>query len=71
MAAAPIFGRMKEFRPDSETVTAYLERFQLFVEVNGVEEDKTVPALLTESSGVATGPIDMEALNWTIFIPLG
>jgi len=40
-------GRMKDFNPDNETVTAYLERFELFVEVNGIPEDKKVATLLT------------------------
>ena len=42
-------GRMQEFNPDSnnETVTACLERFQLFVDANTIAEDKLVPTLLT------------------------
>ena len=47
MAATRTIGRMQEFHPDNETVTAYLERFQLFVSANGIEEDKLVPTLLT------------------------
>ena len=38
---------MQEFNPANETVTAYLERFQLFVEANNIEDDKLVPTLLT------------------------
>ena len=45
--AAPTIGRMQEFNPDAETVTAYLERFQLFVAANSIGEDKLVPTLLT------------------------
>ena len=33
---------MQEFNPDSETISAYLERFNLFVTVNGIEEGKQV-----------------------------
>ena len=44
-------GRMQDFNPDNETVTAYLERFQLFAVVNNVAEDKLVPTL---SMGLAT-----------------
>ena len=31
----------------NETVTTYLERFQLFISANGIEEGKLVPTLLT------------------------
>ena len=47
MAAPTTIGRIQEFNPDNETVTAYLERFQLFVDVNSVENSKLVPTLLT------------------------
>lgn len=40
-------GRMKEFNPDDETVTAYLERFDLFAEVNNIADNKKVATLLT------------------------
>ena len=40
-------GRVKEFNPQEENITAYLERLQLYFECNGVEEAKRVPALLT------------------------
>ena len=40
-------GRVKEFHPQEENITAYLERLQLYFECNGVEEAKRVPALLT------------------------
>ena len=38
---------MQEFDPEVESVTAYLERLQLYFEANGVEEDRRVAALLT------------------------
>ena len=44
---ARTIGRMQEFNPANEAVTAYLERFQLFVEANNIEDDKLVPTLLT------------------------
>ena len=46
-------GRMQEFNPDSdnETVTAYLELFQLFVDANTIAEDKLIPTLLTVPMG--------------------
>ena len=40
-------GRVKEFNPQEENITAYLERLQLYFEFNGVEEAKRVPPLLT------------------------
>ena len=40
-------GRVKEFNPQEENITAYLERLQLYFECNGVEDAKRVPALLT------------------------
>ena len=47
MAATPTIGHMQEFNPDTETVTAYLERFQMFVSANSIADDKLVPTLLT------------------------
>lgn len=47
MAATGTIGQMTEFNPSNETVTAYLERFQLFVTANGISDDKKVPTLLT------------------------
>ena len=44
---AATIGHMKEFAPDVELVTAYLERFQMFVSANAIAEDKVVPTLLT------------------------
>ena len=42
----PTVGRMQDFNPDDESITAYLERFRLFVSVNGIAEIKQAPALL-------------------------
>ena len=39
-------GHMKEFAPEVESVTAYLEQFQMFVSANAIEESKVVPTLL-------------------------
>ena len=47
MAATRTIGQMQEFHPDKESVTAYLERFQMFVSANTIEADKVVPTLLT------------------------
>ncbi len=43
---AAIVGRMKEFNSETETISAYLERFDLYVSVNGITEDKQVSTLL-------------------------
>ena len=42
-------GRMQEFNPDSDnqTITTYLELFQLFIDANTIAEDKLIPTLLT------------------------
>ena len=33
-------GLMSSFEPDNAHITAYLERMQLFIEVNGIAEEK-------------------------------
>ena len=40
-------GPLAKCRRANETVTAYLEHFQLFVTGNAIEDDKLVPTLLT------------------------
>ena len=47
MAATPTVSHMQEFNPETETVTAYLERFQMFVLANSIADDRLVPTLLT------------------------
>ena len=39
---------MQEFNPDSETLTTYLERFQMFVATNGIDDSKLVPGAKTD-----------------------
>jgi len=46
MATNSTIGRIQEFYPDQETITAYLERFDLFVTVNSIEGEKKVKTLL-------------------------
>ena len=41
------FGHMDVFNPENETITAYLERFDLFIQANGVAEGKKVPVFLS------------------------
>ena len=40
-------GRIQEFQPDNETVSAYLERVDLYFVANGTPADKKVPVLLS------------------------
>ena len=42
----PAIGRIGEFNPENESISAYLERFTLFVTVNGIAENKRAPTLL-------------------------
>ena len=42
---API-GQLQEFNPDNETISAYLERFELYMSVNGIAAEKKVSTLL-------------------------
>lgn len=41
------FGKVSEFKPEEESIEAYLERVQLFIEANGVKADKKVAVLLS------------------------
>ena len=40
-------GRIGEYDPQSESITTYLERLALYMEANGVADDKKVAVLLT------------------------
>ena len=46
MALARNYGRLEHFQPDSETITAYLERVDLYFRANDVPNDKKVSVLL-------------------------
>ena len=45
------FGRVQEFHLDSESITAYIERVQLFYAANDIAVDKKVPVLLSLIGG--------------------
>ena len=45
------FGQINEFRPGSERLSVYLERFELYVVANSVPEEKKVPLFLTLIKG--------------------
>jgi len=51
MATATTIGHMSPFEPDNERIMAYLERVQLFIEVNGIAEEKHMPTLLSVIGG--------------------
>ena len=51
MAAGATIGQIQEFHPESESITAYLERIELFFDANGVADDKKVPSLLSIIGG--------------------
>ena len=42
------FGRIQEFHPDEESVSAYVERVELFFAANGIEDNKKVPIFLPQ-----------------------
>ena len=44
-------GQIQEFDPKKEKVTAYLERVQMFLVANSIQEDKKVPVLLSVIGG--------------------
>ncbi len=47
MATLATIGRIGEFNPDHESIiSAYLERFILFVTVNAIPDDKRAPTAL-------------------------
>ena len=39
-------GQLSNFNPETESILVYLERFELFVTVNGISADKRAPTLL-------------------------
>lgn len=45
--AAYQLGRMQEFEPETESITAYLERLQNFFDANDIADAKKVPVLLS------------------------
>ena len=48
MAAQPrVLGTLQEFNPQSDNISTYLDRLELYFDANGVEADRKVPVLLT------------------------
>ena len=58
------FGTIKEFRPESDTIKAYLEQVKLYFTDNDVAREKQIPILLS-SIGAPTYALlnDLFALN--------
>ena len=52
---ATTIGSIQEFDPDTEAITAYLERVQLFMMANAVKDDKKVAVLLSVIGSKAYG----------------
>ena len=49
-------GKLSEFIPEKETISAYLEHVELFFAANGIEGDEQVLALLTAIGGETCTP---------------
>ena len=45
--ASAVFGNLQEFQPDSEIITAYLERTKIYFTANDVADEKKVAVSLT------------------------
>ena len=54
MAAKQFLGQLSEFQQDSETISAYLERVQIFFNANGIEEDKQKVPIFLNAVGAQT-----------------
>ena len=50
MAQRMLVGRLEEFDPKSDSITAYIERAPLFLAANSVPPDKKVATLAMEKS---------------------
>jgi len=44
-------GKLSEFQPEKERISAYLERVQMFFEANDIAAEKQVAVLLTAIGG--------------------
>ena len=48
---ASVIGKLHEFRAEDEEISAYIERVELYFEVNEIDQEKQAVALLTAVSG--------------------
>ena len=53
MGSPAALGALKEFNPEADRISPYLERMQLFLKANKVAEDDQVPVFLTVIGGKA------------------
>ena len=53
--ATASFGHIGEFKPDNERFSVYVERFELFLAANGVQDSRKVPLFLTMVGGTTYG----------------
>ena len=52
--AKQYLGQLSAFQQDSDTISAYLERVQIFFNANGIEEDKQKVAIFLNAVGART-----------------
>ena len=45
--ATTYYGKIEEFQPENESISAYLERIELYFSANAVEEGKQVAVFLS------------------------
>ena len=45
------FGQLEPFRPETDRLSVYIQRFEMYVAANGVEDSKKVPLFLTVIGG--------------------
>ena len=49
--ATTVIGQVPEFSPETDSLTAYVERVKLFIQANGIEDTRKVPILLSVIGG--------------------
>ena len=49
--ATAVMGQVQEFNPETDSLTAYMERVKLFIQANGIEDARKVPVLLSVTGG--------------------
>ena len=40
------YGKLQEYKPEAESIAAYLERVEIFFQANNIAADKQVPVFL-------------------------
>ena len=54
MATKQYLGQLSAFHQESDTISAYLERVQIFFNANGIEEDKQKVPIFLNAVGART-----------------